>query len=173
MGSVATILSALLLAASSQRVEIINDTFPLAAGKWQAFPIVLRQGRPAAILADFAVQSGSRNLRLELLRRGPRDRLPEVGPNDFLAATASGATGRLRYIVRTPGNYVVLLDNRNSDAQATTAHLRVELDFGEPPGPTVTQLSPLRQLMVILISFAVFFLIVTYSARRLLRGMKR
>jgi hypothetical protein len=49
----------------------------------------------------------------------------------------------------------------------------VVLDFGARPGPQVTRLSPQRQFTVILISFAVFFGIVTYSARRLLRGIRR
>jgi hypothetical protein len=51
-------------------------------------------------------------------------------------------------------------------------HLRVTLDFSRR-GPTVTQLSPQRQLAVVAISFAVFFGIVTFSARRLLRHLKR
>jgi hypothetical protein len=51
-------------------------------------------------------------------------------------------------------------------------HLRITLDFSRR-GPTVTRLSPQRQLAVIAISFAVFFGIVTFSARRLLRNLKR
>jgi hypothetical protein len=51
-------------------------------------------------------------------------------------------------------------------------HIRVWLDFARR-GPVVTQLSPERQLTVIAISFLVFFGIVTYSARRLLRTMRR
>jgi len=37
----------------------------------------------------------------------------------------------------------------------------------------MTRLSPRRQLVVILLSFATFFGIVTWSARRLLRGIRR
>ena len=42
-----------------------------------------------------------------------------------------------------------------------------------PRGPLVIRLPRERQLTVIVVSFAVFFGIVTYSARRLLRGMRR
>jgi hypothetical protein len=52
--------------------------------------------------------------------------------------------------------------------------LKISLDFApRPQGPEVTRLSPRRQLTVILISFAVFFAIVSYSARRLLGAIRR
>jgi hypothetical protein len=162
------ILLALILLASSQRVEIVDGVFPVPSGKWHDITIGLRQGRPVVIAAGFAVRSGSEHVRLELLRREDLERLREGRPNGFLAMTPPGAAGRFRYLVRAPGDYVVLLDNRNADA--TTVSLRVELDFG---GLTVTRPTLLRQLAIILISFAVFFTIVTYSVRRLLRGMRR
>jgi hypothetical protein len=37
----------------------------------------------------------------------------------------------------------------------------------------VIRLSPARQLTIIVITFAVFFAIVSYSARRLLHGIRR
>jgi hypothetical protein len=89
-----------------------------------------------------------------------------------MAATTPGASGRIRYRVRTPGDYVVVIDNRGGDARPAEARLRVALDFELQSGPEVTLLSPGRQFAVILISFAVFFGIVSYSARRLLRGIR-
>jgi hypothetical protein len=47
--------------------------------------------------------------------------------------------------------------------------LNAWLDFARH-GPTMTQLSPRRQMTVVLIGFAVFFGIVSFSARRLLRA---
>ena len=70
------------------------------------------------------------------------------------------------------GQYAVVIDNRLGGLEAA-AHLRVSLDFGGRPGPEVTRLSPGRQLTVIAITFAVFFAIVSYSARRLLQGIRR
>jgi hypothetical protein len=63
-----------------------------------------------------------------------------------------------------------VVDNR--DARPAAVHLRISLEFGASPGPAVTRLSSRRQLTVILISFAVFFGIVTFSARRLWRAIK-
>jgi hypothetical protein len=51
-------------------------------------------------------------------------------------------------------------------------HLRVSLDFSGRAGETIQYLSPQRRLTVILISFAVFFGIVTWSARKLLAAVK-
>jgi hypothetical protein len=164
---------ALILLASSQRVELFQGVLQVPAGEWHAEMIALRQRRPVVIAADFSVRSGPAQIRLALLRREDLQRLEQGRPNGFLAMTPTGMSGRLRYVVRVPGDYVVLLENRASDAGSASAELRLALDFGQRAGPLVTRLSPARQLTIILISFAVFFAIVTYSARRLLRGMKR
>jgi hypothetical protein len=163
---------ALILLASSQRVQLFQGVFQVPPGEWHAEKIGLRQRRPVVIAADFSVRSGPPQIRLALLRREDWERFEEGRPNGFLALTPVGTSGRLRYFVRVPGDYVVLLQNRAGDKGSASAELRVVLDFGERAGPAVTGLSPTRQLTVILISFAVFFAIVTYSARRLLRGMK-
>jgi hypothetical protein len=127
----------------------------------------------AFVAADYEVQSGSQPVKLELMRHEDLDRLRADRPNGVIAATALAASGRLLYRVRVPGDYVVVIDNRDGDGREAVARLRVVLDFGARPGPQVTRLSPQRQFTVILISFAVFFGIVTYSARRLLRGIRR
>lgn len=166
------IVLALLFLASSQSIQLVNDIFRLSPGEWRAVNVALHQGQPVVVTGDFAVRSGSTHMRLELLRQADLERLRDGRPNGFLAMTPPGAAGRFRYIIRVPGDYAVILDNRGAREPAL-ARLHVNLDFGERPVPTVRQLSPERQLVVILISFAVFFAIVTYSARRLLRVMKR
>src|SRR5579871_567811 len=163
---------ALILLASSQRVELVNKLARVPAGQWESVNVTLRQRRPVVVYADFEVREGWQHARLELLRREDLDRMRQGRPNGFLAMTQPAAGGHLRCVVRVPGEYAIVLDNRNSTSQPALARLRVELDFSERPGTTVTQLSPGRQLAVILISFAVFFAIVTFSARRLLRGIQ-
>ena len=162
---------ALLLLASTQRVEIVNGPFEIPPGKWYQVGLGLRQGRPVLVSADFEVHGGP-EIRLEFLRREDLGARLEGRPNSFLAMSPQGRSGRLRYLVRERGYYVVFLDNRQG-AQAVTGHLRVEEDFGRRRNPEVSQLSPQRQIAVIVISFAVFFAIVTYSARHLLRAIRR
>ena len=70
----------------------------------------------------------------------------------------------------TPDDYVIVVEN---DAEAPAeVLLRISLDFTRA-GPRVTKLSPQRQFTVIAISFAVFFGIVTWSARKLLRAVRK
>src|SRR5207253_3020817 len=90
-----------------------------------------------------------------------------------LEMTPLARTGGIRHRVRVAGNYVIVVDNRMEKSRPADVHLRVALDFGPAPGPPVTRLSPGRQLAVIVISFAVFFAIVSYASRRLLRGIRR
>jgi hypothetical protein len=162
---------ALLLLASTQRVEIVNGPFEIPPGKWYQVGLGLRQGRPVVVSADFELHKGP-HIRLEFLRREDLQQRLEGRPNSFLAMTAPGTSGRLRYVVRERGYYVVFLDNRQG-THTVTGHLRVEEDFGRRRTPEVSQLSPQRQTAVIIISFAVFFAIVTFSARHLLRAIRR
>jgi len=83
----------------------------------------------------------------------------------------TAGSGHLRYQVRVAGEYILLIDNREGRDRPAEAHLRVALDFGTEPGPAVSRLSVTRQITVIAISFAVFFAIAGFSARRLLRGI--
>jgi hypothetical protein len=163
---------ALILLAAATRLELVDEVLRIPAGDWRYVELGLKQ-QAAFVAADFEVQSGSQPVKLELMRHEDLDRLRADRPNGVIAATALAASGRLLYRVRVPGDYVVVIDNRDGDGQEAVARLRVVLDFGARPGPQVTRLSPQRQFTVILISFAVFFGIVTYSARRLLRSIRR
>jgi len=160
----------LIVLAASTRLELVNEVYRIPPGEWRYVELGLKQ-RPAFVAADYEVQSGSL-VRLELMRREDLDRLDDQRPGAVLAATGRTFAGRLRYQVHIPDDYVIVVDNRESDGRESKTHLRITLDFSSRPGPQVTRLSPQRQLVVIVISFAVFFAIVTYSARRLLRGMR-
>jgi len=117
------------------------------------------------------VRDGGGRVRVALMRREDLERLREGLPHGVMEATAAAGAGTLAHLVAVPGDYAVVVDNRGGPA--AKVHLRVWLDFAAGQGPTVTRLSHDRRLVVIMISFAVFFGIVTWSARRLLRGMRR
>lgn len=159
---------ALILLAASTHVDLVDDLYQIPAGQWRYVELGLRQ-KPAFVAADFEVKSGSHEVRLALMRREDMERLREDRPSGVLAATDPAGSGQLRYQVRVEGDYILLIDNRLSANRPTEAHLRVSLDFGTIPGPAVTRLSVPRQITVIAISFAVFFAIAGFSARRLLR----
>ena len=163
---------ALILLAASTHVDLVDEVFRIPAGEWRYVELGLRQ-KPAFVSAEFEVRSGSRDVRLALMRQDDLERLRGSRPSGVMAMTETGASGQLRYQVRVPGDYVVVIDNRAEPDRPAEAHLHVALDFGARPGPEVTRLSTARQIAVIAISFAVFFGIVSYSSRRLLRGIKR
>jgi hypothetical protein len=160
----------LLAAAISTHTELINEVVRVPAGDWRYVEVALKQ-RPAFVSADYQVERGSPEVRLALMRREDLDRLRNDLPEGALTVTATAAFGRLRYRVPLRGVYAILIDNR-AGSRPAAVRLRAALDFGPIPGPEITLLSPGRQFAVIAISFAVFFAIVTYSARRLLRGIR-
>lgn len=159
-----------LLLASSTRVEMFDETPTIPRGKWQYFPVNLRQ-QPATIEASFEVQSGSTQVRLALLTQADEERMDADAPYGVLAATPMGARGSLRFRVRGPDDYAIVVDNRDGDRD-TTVRVRASLDFARM-GPDVTRASPQRQITVIALSFLFFFGVVTYSARRILRAIHK
>ena len=163
---------ALILLALTTHVDLVDDVYKIPAGQWRYVELGLRQ-RPALVTADFQVRSGSQQVHLALMRREDLQRLREGRPSGALAATGVAGSGNLRYQVREAGDYVLLIDNREGRARPAEAHLHVALDFGPARSPGVTRLSVPRQITVIALSFAVFFAIAGFSARRLLRGINR
>jgi hypothetical protein len=163
-------LAFFLMLASSDVVEVVDEVFQIPANEWKYVEVSLNQ-KPAAVHARYEVESGPHKVRLALMRREDLERLRAGMPHGVIEETEPAASGGFRPSVRGPGDYVVVVDNP-ADA-AAAVHLRIWLDFGVKPGREVTQISAQRQLVVILLSFATFFGIVTWSARRLLRGIKR
>ena len=107
------------------------------------------------------------------MTRADLERLREDVPHGLLAVTDFGKSGAFDFRVRQPGDYVLVVDNRSSKTQPAAVHLRIALDFARPSGPIVTSLGARRQLTVIVLAFAFFFGVVTFSARKLLRAAKR
>jgi hypothetical protein len=163
-------LASLLLLAASTTVQLVDEVYQIPADEWRYVELGLSQ-RPALVSASYNVESGSQQVRLALLRREDLERLREGAPHSVIDLTPAGPAGAMRPRVRGPGDYVLVVDNRG-DSPAKV-HLRVHLDFGVGRIPEVTRLSPRRQATVVLISFVAFFGIVTWSARRLLRGIRR
>jgi hypothetical protein len=159
-----------LLAASTRLDHLVDEVYQIPADEWRYVDIGLKQ-RPALVIARFDVESGAKQVRLALMRREDLERMRAGLPHGVIDETEPSGSGQLRPQVRGPAAYVLVVDNRG-EAPASV-HLRVSLDFDIRKGPDVTRLSPQRQLTVVAISFAVFFGIVTWSARRLLRGIRR
>ena len=158
----------LLLLNSAPRVDLVDEIIELPASEWRYVELNLKQ-QPVSVTCDFSAGEGDR-VRVALLRGEDLQRLRGERPHGILAATPPGARAALRFAVPEPGEYVVVVDNRSG--RAAKVHLRVGLDFSAPAGPHVRYLSRQRQWTVVLASFAFFFGVVIYSARRLLRSAR-
>jgi len=163
-------LAWIFLLFSSNTVDVVDEVYQIPASEWRYVELGLNQ-QPGMVFAHYEVRSGPPQVRLALLRREDLERLREGLPHGIIEETDPAGAGAFRPHVRGPGDYVVVVDNQG--AAPTSVHLRIWLDFGIRRGPEVTQLSPRRQFTVLLISFATFFGIVTWSARRLLKGIRR
>ncbi|MCX6629982.1 MAG: hypothetical protein NTW28_20385 [Candidatus Solibacter sp.] len=166
-----TALACFLLLAASTSVELVDEVYQIPSARWNYIPINLRQN-PARIDASFQVDSGPGRVRLALLTQADLERLREELPHGLLAVTDTGNSGALRFRVRQPGDYALVVDNRSGKGRPAAVHLRIALDFAPAP-PAVTRLDPRRQLTVIVLAFAFFVGVVTFSARKLLRAAKR
>jgi hypothetical protein len=165
-------LACLVLLAASTRVELVDEVYQIPPARWNYVPINLRQN-PARIDASFQVESGAGKVRLALMTQADEERLHDELPHGLLAVTEIGKSGGLSIRVRQPGDYALVVDNRSAKALPAAVHLRIALDFARPSGPDVSRLAPRRQLTVIVLAFAFFFGVVTYSARKLLRARAR
>jgi hypothetical protein len=164
-------LASMLLLAATTRVELADEDCQMPAGQWRYVEVQLHQ-EPGRVSASYEVLSGPGNVRVALMRRDDLERLRDNLGHGHLVETALGKKGMFSDAFFRRGDFAVVLDNRDGSA-AANVHLHVWLDFGGRHGPEVTQLAPTRQLTVVAISLAVFFGIVAYSGRRLLRAVKR
>jgi hypothetical protein len=167
-----TALACLVLLAVSTTVELMDEVDQMSSAGWIWVPIDLRQN-PARVDATFDVQFGSPTVRLALMTRADFERLRDGLPHGLFAVTEAGKSGSLHFRVRQPGDYALVADNRAHKERPTAVHLRISLDFAAPSGPDVTRLDPRRQFTVIVLAFAFFFGVVTWSARKLLRAAKK
>lgn len=155
----------LLLLTAATRVLLVDEPFEIPAHDWRFDSDLGLHQRAANLIAQYQVQTGG-NVRLLLMTRENVDLMSEGRNHSTMAVTHTADTGFMRYNVSQPGDYALVVDNRDNDRPARV-HLKVWLDF-----PSVTTISPQRQLTVILLSFAFFFGIVTWSTRRLWKNMR-
>jgi hypothetical protein len=164
-------IALLYMLISSTSVDLVDETYEIPANEWRWVQVSLQQ-QSALLSARVEAYTGSNETRVALLRGDDLDRLQNDRPHGVLAAITLADSKQLSYYLHDLGEYAVVVDNRGNDAPASV-RLRVWLDFGASRKPVASRLSPRRQITVVLISFAVFFGIVTWSARRLLKSARK
>jgi hypothetical protein len=155
----------------------------ILAGALHAAPVRLAPGDnrfmqftvtrvPTLVDCRFRVLRGSPTVHMEILAHGEYRRFIEGHDYDAMALTQDGAEGQIRRMLDDRGRFDVVVMNAPG-APVAMVDLEVRTDLDPNADSVARELAPGRRLAVILISFAIFFGLVTFSAMRLLREGRR
>jgi hypothetical protein len=158
------IAALLFLLAAFARADLIDETFEIPASDWRYVPRPLTQ-QPAMVDCVFQSDRPDAQVRVVLLSHADLNAWRVGRDHEEIAATPAGPRGALRTSVHDVDTYVAI---ENRAPQPVRVRLRVSLEQ-----PRVRYLSRSRQLAVIVISFGVFFAIVSFSARKLLKAIRK
>jgi len=147
-----------------------GQPFRLAPDDWRWQKITVRQ-TPYQVDCHFEVLSGNPSVHVELLPMSEFRQFDRGEEHETLVVTPDGRNGDFRRIIDVRGEYAIVVVN-GKRAQPATVSLEVRTTVNPMARDTARTLSPERRLTVILISFAFFFVTVTWSARKLLRAMR-
>jgi hypothetical protein len=154
----------LFLVAAFARVDLIDENFEIPANDWRYVPRPLTQ-QPAMLDCIFESDRPDARVRLVLLSHADLNAWRVGRDHEEIAATPAGPRGTLRMSVHEVDAYVAI---ENRAPRPARVRLRVFLEE-----PRVRYLSRGRQLAVIMVSFGVFFAIVSLSARKLLKSIRK
>jgi hypothetical protein len=144
---------------------LTSGLISVPASQWQTVTFhVPEPGTTVEI--SFEVRQGSR-VGVLLLDRRQAARFHRGRPVDPAVSTPFQNSGRIRYRLAEPGDYVLVVDNRVEQRQAALVDLRVETS-GSQTG-VVSELPPARRRTVVALSLLCFGALVFFSARQLLR----
>jgi hypothetical protein len=158
--------------ASVSAGELVDQEYTIPADEWRYVELGIGQ-RPALVEAEYEVRAGADQVRLAVMRRDDLEHLREGLAHGVVEETEPGRAGRIECAVRPPGEYVVVVDNQMGGGRAAVVRLRIRLEFPPVGGAAPERISAQRRLTVILVSFAAFFAIMTWSGRKLLRTVRR
>jgi hypothetical protein len=163
------LLLATPLAADSGSAVLTDDVYQLPAGEWRWVPFDTQQ-KPVMLACHYLAMPGS-EVHAELVSRSELPLIQRHTFHDTLDSTDSGRDGAFSRLIREPGEYAVVIENDGKRPAVT--RLTVTMSFRPALPPEARFLSKQRQLTVILVSFGLFFAVVTVSARALWKAMGR
>lgn len=166
------LILALLLAAAGLRAEDgqagINRVVTVPASDFKALRFVVKN-RPGTVDVRFRVGSNPGRVRLILLPRSEEERFRSGQEYEAMVETPFETAGSLRKHLDTPGEYVLIVDNRQQLQIAATVKLEGSLSYDMSP-VKVRTLSRERRMVVIGSSLGLFFAITLVAGRKLWRA---
>jgi hypothetical protein len=161
-----TFLPLLLLAAAGSRVAL-DDTIEIARAEWRFVEITARQAQ-LVVNCEFEALSNSGEVRAVWIARKDLESFRSGTPENIIAATPYGASGKLRSVAPGAGSYAMAFQNPPSARGPVRVRAKVWLD----PAASPRYASPGRRLAVIFISCVFFFAVVSVSAMKLRQGLR-
>jgi hypothetical protein len=145
--------------------------FRLEPGEYRWLPFTVKR-IPTAVDCKFHVTSGRATVHMEVLALQEFRRFTRGRDYEKFASSPEGADGEIRQLVDRRGEFAVLVKN-DDRAQVAMVDLQVSTDVDPSPDSLARVLPPGRRLTVILISFGIFFGLVTWSGLKLWRAAGR
>ena len=159
-----------LLSATAWGVEQTQAPFRLDPGEFRWFPFTVKQV-PTEVDCHFEVVKGDASVHMELLPMSEFRRFNRGREHDTLAISYDAKSAGFRRMVDARGQYAVVVQNR-AGAPPAMVSLEVRTDLNPNADVVAKTLPPERRLVVILISFAIFFITVTWSGIKLVRAIR-
>jgi hypothetical protein len=150
----------------TRRQAVFNDTIEVARQRTRAIPFSLVE-RPATVVCSYKIVNDKLGVRAVLLSAGEMEQFREGKPTHYLAKTEFARSGQLRHRVTHPGDYRILLDNRDSNGSPAQVSVRTWLEFEEYTSFAPTTLPQSRQRAVVAFSLVLFSLAAAASGWRL------
>ncbi|HTM52060.1 MAG TPA: hypothetical protein VL285_25370 [Bryobacteraceae bacterium] len=152
---------AFLLSVSGSRL-VLDDTIEIPRAEWRYVDVEAKEAK-AVINCEYQVVSENSPVRAVWIRRENLEEFRAGSHVNILAASPFGMEGRLRHVAPESGDYALVLESQAAARLRAKVKARVWLESAVQP----RELAPGRRLSVILISAAVFFAMVSFSAFRI------
>jgi len=162
------VLAALMLSPVMLNAAGEPQAFRLEPGDYRWVPFTIKQ-TPAEVDCKFEVLQGGLELHVELLPMS-EFRLFSRGREHSTLVVMQQHSGAFRRIIDQPGQYAVVL--KDIASRAETVSLELNTDVNPNAGAIARELPARRRLTVILVSFGLFFVIVSVSGLWLVRSIK-
>jgi hypothetical protein len=159
-------LAILAVAATSSTQGVRLD-----AGEYRWWPVHVSHA-PVEVTCRFRVVKGMSTVHAELAPRSEFRAFARRRKYEKLVATGETVNGFFSEVLANPGDYAVILINAEN-APAADVSFSIEIRTNPTAPGDARTLPPERRLIVILVSFAIFFASAGWSGHRLIRAMKK
>lgn len=167
--AVAAFLAALSSRAAAPPQDHAGQAFRLEGGEYRWVPFTVKQV-PTEVYCRFEVLKGDPTVHMELLPMSEFRMFSRGRSHERLAIVPRANGGTFRQLIEERGQYAVVVENEKGGPPAVVS-LDVSTNMN-PSGAVARELPASRRLTVIVVSFALFFAMVGWSALKLLRAMK-